>query len=294
MHHLTAAVLCATALSGCGDWNRLPKPDAIVASGRGLAVTATEFTARLEEQPPFVRAGYSTLERKKELLDSMVRFEVLAREAERLGLDRDPEVVQAQRKVMVQKLMQSRLQAGGPVIAEAELTRYYEEHRGEYLQPKRARFQVIELRAAAGSPDREKKHARARLALTRVKAGQPFGAAVAEFSDEATASAGELEWQTLAELSDRYGLLVAEALWALPESEVSEVLETAEALLIARVISLEQAGPRPFEQVRAQLENKLQRDARSRALEVWVTSLRDRAAVSVDEHALDAIQLPVP
>ncbi|MDP1823110.1 MAG: peptidylprolyl isomerase [Archangium sp.] len=291
MPQLTTAVLCALTLTACGDWNRLPKPDAIVASGRGLAVTATEFTARLEEQPPFVRAGYSTLERKKELLDSMVRFEVLAREAERLGLDRDPEVVQAQRKVMVQKLVQSRLQAGDPVITEAELTRYYEDHRGEYQQPKRARLQVIELRAEVGSPDREKKIARARLALAQVKAGQPFGAAVADFSE---APGGELEFQTLAELSARYGLLAAEALFALTQSQVSEVLETPDGLLIARVVSVEQAGPRPLDQVRAQLENKLQRDARSRALEEWVTSLKERAAVSVDEQALEAIQVTAP
>jgi hypothetical protein len=92
------------------------------------------------------------------------------------------------------------------------------------------------VRAAVASPDREKKLARARLSSAQVKAGQPFGDAVAEFSDEARASAGELEFQTRAELSDRYGLLVAEALWALPESEVSEVLETPEALLVARVI----------------------------------------------------------
>ena len=191
MRSITAVVLCAIALSGCGEWNRLPKPDAIVASGRGLVVTASEFTTRLEEQPPFVRAGYSTLERKKELLDSMVRFEVLAREAERLGLDRDPEVVEAQQKVMVQKLVQSRLQTGGPVITEAELTRYYEAHQGEF-------------------------------------------------------------------------------------------------------VSLGGEAPRPLTEVRAQIENKLQRDARARALEAWVTSLRERAEVSVDERALEAVPLPAP
>lgn len=185
MRTLTTAVLCALTLAGCGDWNSLPSTSVVVASGRGgLKVTAEEFTARLEEQPPFVRAGYSSLERKKELLETVVRFEVLAQEAERLGLDRDPEAVRAQHKVMVQKLVQARLQATGPAITEAEISRYYQAHRAEYLEP-----------------------------------------------------------------------------------------------------------PRTLEQVRAQIENKLQREARGRAYEAWVTSLKDRAAVSVDVLALEAIQL---
>ena len=279
MRYLPTAVLCVLTLVGCGEGKGAPKTGAVVASGRGgLEVTAEEFTARLEEQPPFVRASYASLQRKKELLDSVVRFEVLAQEAERLGLDRDPEALRAQRKVMVQKLVQARLQAAGPAISEVELTRYYEAHRAEYLQPKRVRLQVLDFSAG------ERAGERARKALALARAGQPFAA-----------EAAELDFQTREELSGRFGPLGAEALLSLPERAVSEVLETPDGLAIARVLGVQEAKPRALEQVRAQIENRLQRERRTLAFEAWVTSLKDGAAVSVDEQALDAVQLvPVP
>ncbi len=286
-HHLTA-VLCVLTLTGCGDWGRVPKSGAVVASGHGgLSVTTDELIARLAEQPAFVRAGYSTMERKKELLDTAVRFEVLAQEAERLGLDRDPEVISAQRKVMVQKLVQQRMQAASPPITEGELTRYYEAHRAEYQQPKRLRLQALEFDAPAGAPERAQVGARARQAL---QSGQPFEAVAAAFS-EARAAADEPGLQTGEALSERYGPAAAAALLMLSKSEVSEVLETPAGLVIARVLEVQEAGPKPMQLVRAQIENTLQRARRAQAFEAWVASLKDGAAVSIDERALEALQL---
>ena len=277
MRHLTIAVVSLLTLT-CGDGRSLPKGGAVVATGRGgLKITADELSARLEEQPPFVRASYGSLERKKELLDAVVRFEVLAQEAQRQGLDQDPEVLHAMRKVMVQKLVQARQQAAAPALSEVELTRYYEDHRAEYLQLPRVGLQVLVFSSSAGG--------QAARALAQVRAGQPFEAAMTEFSGS------QHELQTREELSGRYGLRAAEALLALDPSQVSEVLETPEGLVIARVTDVQRATARPFEQVRAQIENKLQRERRARGFEAWVTSLREAAALSVDERALEGVEL---
>lgn len=282
MRHLTIAVVSLLTLS-CADGRSLPNGGAVVATGRGgLKITADELRARLEEQPPFVRAGYGALERKKELLDSVVRFEVLAQEAQRQGLDQDPEVIRATRKVMVQKLMQARQQAGVPPLSEAELSRYYEDHRAEYLQLPRVGLQVLVFSQRAGE--------QAARALAQVRAGQPFEAAMDEFKGVAIAR-DEPELQTREELSGRYGPRAAEALLALGQAQVSEVLETPEGLVIARITGVQAATPRPFEQVRAQIENKLQREQRARAFEAWVAALKESAAVSVDERALEGVQL---
>jgi peptidyl-prolyl cis-trans isomerase C len=189
MRTVTIAVVSSVLLLTCEVERSVPRGGAVVATGRGgLTITADELVARLEEQPAFVRAGYSSLEKKKELLTSVVRFEALAEEARRQGLDRDPEVLRAMRKLMVQKLVEARQQAAGTPVTEAEVSRYYAEHRAEF------------------SPG--------------------------------------------------------------PGEE-----------------------PRPLEEVRAQLENKLQRQQRARAFEAWVRSLEEGAAVTVDERALEAVQL---
>src|SRR5512138_3434976 len=88
-------------------------PDAMLAEGVDVRVTAAEFQARLAEQSPLIRQRYGTLERKREFLDQLIRFEVLVGEARRRGLDRDPEVLATLEKLMVQRLVQLSFADGG-------------------------------------------------------------------------------------------------------------------------------------------------------------------------------------
>ena len=93
--------LCALAVA-CGPKKDEKKSGPVVAQGNGVTITADEFKARLDEQSPFIRARYATLERKKEFLDNLIRFEVLAREAEKQGIASDPDVQLTLKKIMVQ------------------------------------------------------------------------------------------------------------------------------------------------------------------------------------------------
>jgi len=70
-----------------------------------VVITVGELQERLNRQSPYIRARYTSLEQKKEFLDSLIRFEVLAKEAERRGFDKDPEVIRTMKQVMIQKLM---------------------------------------------------------------------------------------------------------------------------------------------------------------------------------------------
>jgi len=69
-----------------------------------VVITLGEFQERINRQSPYIRARYTSLEQKKEFLDSLVRFEVLAKEAYKRGLDKDPEVVRTEKHVMPQTL----------------------------------------------------------------------------------------------------------------------------------------------------------------------------------------------
>ena len=80
------------AISGCK-----PTPPAgqqksgpAVAQGEGVVVTVAEFEARLNEQSPFLRQRYQNLDRKKEFLDSLVKFEILANAAQKEGYAERP------------------------------------------------------------------------------------------------------------------------------------------------------------------------------------------------------------
>lgn len=291
-----ATVAVALAVAACSQGPKKTGP--AVATGNGITITADEFKARLEEQSPFIRARYSTLERKKEFLDNLVRFEVLAKEAERLGLDKDPDVQNTLRKVMVQKLVQKNFadQTGAKDLPEAELQKYYDDHKDEFQKPKRVRLAAIVLPAPAGSPDRAKKVAAAKKVLAEVKAAEKtntlaFSAAVTRYSEDAAtkANSGDLNFRSKDELEKAFGKELAEAAFALKQNELSNVVETAQGVYVVKVTGMQEEINRPFDAVKAQIASKLYRERKTKEFDDLVKKLKADANIKVDDAELEKI-----
>src|SRR5205085_5871554 len=121
----------------------------VVAHVGDEVITADEFKHRIDEQSPFLRARYGSLERKKELLEALVRNELLAQEAQREGLDKLPAVRDATKRAMIQELIKKQLdeKMSGADIAEGELKAFYDAHVDDYVKPERARVYHIFLPA---------------------------------------------------------------------------------------------------------------------------------------------------
>src|SRR5437016_13707399 len=107
MNTRLASVLCATlALAAC---HKGEKSGPVVAEVGDEKITAEEVRQRLNETSPFLRARYSTVERKKEFLENRVRNEVLAQEAVRQGYDKSQVVRDQMKRTMIQKLSKIQL-----------------------------------------------------------------------------------------------------------------------------------------------------------------------------------------
>jgi peptidyl-prolyl cis-trans isomerase C len=291
--------LCALAVA-CSP-QKGGKPGKPVARGSGFTITADEFKARLDEQSPFIRARYSTLDRKKEFLDNLIRQEVLAVEAERQGLDKDPEVRATLRKIMVQKLVQRRFQAdpgAPPDVPEADLQKYYDDHRAEYVRPRRVRVHAVVFNAPAGSPERAKDLALAKKALAKVKAEEKknplvFAQVVAEYSEDGASkpAAGDLQFRSHEELEKAYSRQLADAAFQLKPGETSGVVESPTGLYLLKFTGEQPELNRTFEQVRTQIASKLSRERKTKEFDEWLKGLKEKAKVEVDEKALDAVEV---
>lgn len=298
LRRIAPIALAVVALAGCTQDKGPKKSGPAVASGEGIVITAEEFKARLDEQSPFIRARYSTLERKKEFLDNLVRFEVLAKEAEKQGLDKDPDVQLTLRKVMVQKLVQKNFadQAGAKDLPEAELQKYYDEHKDEFQKPKRLRLAAIVFNAPAGTPDRAKKVALAKKALAQVKAAEKtntlaFAAAVTQYSEDAATKpvSGDLNFKSKEELEKAYGPAVAEAAFALKPGELAGPLETAQGVLVLKATGVQEELNRPFDTVKAQIGSKLYREKRTKEFDELVKRLKAEANIKVNDAELEKV-----
>ena len=121
--------------------------DTPIATIDDAVITVGEFQDRINRQSPYIRARYTSLEQKREFLDNLIRFEVLAGEAFKRGLDKDPDVVRTMKQVMIQKLMKSEFEnrIKPEDITDADMKAFYEEHRDEYNKPEEDRVSAIIL-----------------------------------------------------------------------------------------------------------------------------------------------------
>lgn len=110
-------------------------------------ITLGEFAATIDRMDQFERLRYQSVDRRRQLLDEIIKAELLALEAKKRGLDQKPEVKERIRQILREDVMrQVRAETIAPAdIPEAEVREYYEKHREEFRDPERRRVAHIVL-----------------------------------------------------------------------------------------------------------------------------------------------------
>jgi len=298
---LAVVVAAGTTGSACAKWRadkNKPGGEAVAHVG-SKAITAADFRATIAEQPAFSHARYKSLDRKKELLDIMVRQELLLAEARRRKLDQDPEVKATIDRVLVQKLTRvyTDEQARAP---EADLRRYYDEHKAEFVTPTRVRVAHLFLAAPEKDPKRAQAVAEANRLLKEAKAKDAKGEKQAlemlasqRSEDAATkATGGDLGFKTREELAAAWGSELANAALSLKTvNEIGPVVATSKGVHVIRLLSRHDGYETSFEAARSRIEARLSVERRTRSIDELVADLRTKTKVEIDEKALSAVDV---
>ena len=125
----------------------------VLAKVGDRTITVGDYVATLEHMDQFDRLRYQSPERRKELLDEMIEVELLAREAEAKGYDKDPVAAQELRAILRDAVIKdARKGAPGPNdIPEEEARAWYESHKDDYKDPERRRVSAIVLKDEASA-----------------------------------------------------------------------------------------------------------------------------------------------
>jgi peptidyl-prolyl cis-trans isomerase C len=292
------AAFAALALAAC---QKNEKSGPVVAEVGNQTITADEVRQRLNETSPFLRARYSTLERKKEFLENMVRNELLAQEAVRQGYDKSPAVREQMKRAMIQELIKHQLDAklSGSDIPDEELKKYYEAHIDEFVKPERARVFHIFLPAKDA---RERAEARKRGAalLKDIEAREKKGevnafqsVAIKESKDTLSAPmGGDLRFLSKDELAKAYNAELANAAFELKNpGDKTGPLDTPGGVELVKLQVKTVALNRSFEDSKEPIRQRMARERRSRDYDAWVKNLRESTKVAIHEQELDKIQV---
>lgn len=235
-----------------------------LVTGSDVVVTVADYRQALLALP---QAQRRTVEndatRRLELLFELYTEQMLAHEARRRDLDKQPdvqaEIDRSSRKILVDAILkQERTEQAQPDFT-ALAEEYYQTHRKNYFQPERIRVAHIlwsmkcDCEAADGS-----KRAQAETVLKELRTGADFAELARKYSDDKTSAikaGGDLgQWITR-------GVLVKpfeEVAFALPEpGAISDVVKTEYGYHIIKLLAREPEGIQPFEQVKGSIIEKL-------------------------------------
>ncbi|MEO6775374.1 MAG: peptidyl-prolyl cis-trans isomerase [Kofleriaceae bacterium] len=269
--------------------------DAPLAKIDDVTITIGEFEERLNRQSPYIRARYTSLEQKKEFLDSLVKFEILAKEAYKRGLDKDPEVVRTMKQVMIQQLMRDEFDAKvtADSVKDADMQAYYQANLGDYVKPEEVRASAIIMRNKAQA---ERVLLEAKGDAGRTNKG--FRELVAKYtSDEETKlRGGDLRYFDLT--SQDVPAPVIKAAFALVNTgDVSGVIDAGPGqpnggeFYIVKQTGRRKAMTKSYDEAKPQIRNKLFREQRMAAQKDFIDGLRAQAKIQINEQNLAKVRI---
>ncbi len=265
----------------------------VVAKVDDSRITVADVQERINKQSPFVRARYTTPEKKKEFLDSLIRFEVLANEAERRGYDKDPEVVRVMKQQMISKFLQKDFESRLKVedVPDADVEKYYKEHPAEFNQKDEVRVSEIAVKDKAKA---DKVLAELK-ALTKAPpagpADQKFRDLVTKYSEdeEAKARAGDLSF--FDKESTRVPKPIVDAAFNLKDVGDATAVKTEKGWSVIRLTQKRPGFNRPLAEVKRQIQQRLFRDMRTKSMDTFVADLKKKSKIEVNEENLNKVVL---
>jgi peptidyl-prolyl cis-trans isomerase SurA len=208
-------------------------------------------------------------------LESMEKLEAAVTKE---GMNWDDFKNNIRNKLLTQEVI--RREVGSHItIGRDESTKYYEEHKKEFVKPELVALRAIEISTAgktdADLPDLKKK---AEDYLRRIKEGEDFAAMAKRFSDGSTAQqGGYLGTYKRGELSQQ----LEDQVFTMKKNQLTDVIETKQGFLILQVLERYEAGEQPFEKVENEIMDHLYSERMEPALREYLKTLREQSYVVV-------------
>jgi peptidyl-prolyl cis-trans isomerase C len=252
-------------------------------------ITVGDLQDRINKQSGFPRGRYTSIERRKELLDSLIRIEVIAKEAERRGYDQDPEVIRVRKQQMISRFLQRDFESKLRVedVPDADVAKYYSEHPEEFNRPEDVRVSEILVQ---DKPKAERVAALARAADRND--AKAFRDLVTKYSEDEDSKPRGGDLTAFDRAATTVPRPIVDAAFALNAvGDISPPVKTDKGYTILRLTMKRPGLSRPLPEVKRQIQQRLFRDLRTKALDAFIADLRKKYTVTIDEANLAKVSI---
>ena len=303
-----ALVSLSASVGSAQDAAEAARRAQVIARGEGFEITIGKVEDAIAMQSPFVRAKYKDVAAQTELVQSMVRFEMLSAEARRRGYDKDPQAQKSLKQTAVQTMIKSVVDdtITPDSIPAEEVKAYYDGHPNEFHRDglMRASHVLVNSKARAEQIAAQVKKADAK---------QFRDIAQAESLDtETKLRGGDLHYfdtsgipmRLMARFAknlndvpakDRVAPELTKAAFALKEvGDVSKPIKVGENWSVLRLTGTRPAEHKTLAESDTTIRQKLWRDKRREALDGLVDKLRAEIKPEIHEELLKPIKFEAP
>lgn len=310
---LSCAVVLAASSAACSEKGKQQKqaaPQASVATKHGLTreqadeplvvigdttITVGDFADQLADKSPYLRARYASPERRRELLEELVRFELLAKEATRRGLDQSDEVQRTKQQLMVQQMMKAEFEDKVQLsdITDEDIEAYYDAHRDEFHKPAQVRASVVIVKEEAKAKKLLKQ------VLERHEDNELFRQLASSHNERAELRerSGDLQFFSLPserlETDPPVPAPIAEAAFELEKigDVLPRLVKSEQGYAIVKLTGKRKELARTLDQARRPIQHKLWRERREAAVKAFVASLRAKADVQENWELIEQLEV---
>jgi peptidyl-prolyl cis-trans isomerase C len=259
----------------------------VVAKVDDNVITVGDVQERINKQAPFIRSRYTTLEKKKEFLDNLIRFEVMAAEAQKRGYDKDPEVIRVMKQQMISKFLQKDFESKLKVedVPDAEVEKYYSSHPEEFNRKDEVRVGEIVVKDKAKA-DKVATEVRA-LPKGPTTDQKPFRDLVTKYSEDEDTRQRAGDSTFFDKDSVAIPRPVVDAAFKLSEiGDVAGPIKTDKGYHIIKLTQKKPGFARPLAEVKRQIQQRLFRDLRTKSMDAFIADLRKKSKIDIHEDML--------
>jgi len=266
----------------------------VLAKIGDTTITLGEFADRLASQSPYLRARYASPERRREFLDNMVRFELLALEAKKRGHEQQPEVDRVRRQMMVQQMMKEMFDDKGVKLSDIgddEIKAYYDANPAEFHKPEQRRASHILF----------KDKAKADAALKKLQAAPEDMELFRKMAEQQNEDAetkprfGDLRFFSREPVAGESGppKPVRDAAFTLAKTGdlYAQVIASDQGFHVLKLTGERAALDRSLQDARRLIQNRLWRKKREEAIEKFVTELRSKGDIKENLALLSQVKV---
>jgi peptidyl-prolyl cis-trans isomerase C len=281
MRKFLALLTILLVIPGCLNLKK-SDPSAILARFDGETITKDDFLKKVGTLPKALQRV--AMSKKEDLIEDMAAEHFLLKEAERQGLEREPDVKEmlqkAHQKIIIAKLVDKEVDKR-IAISDEDVSQYYEFHKEEFVTP-------LLLNASHILVPTEEEAIAVKATLDT---GVDFEEVAKQRSTDATAQrGGDLGYFQRGQFAPEF----ERAVFELKIGEISGPVRTRFGYHVIRLNDRVEPKIRELASVKKVVEERLLSEKRSKYFREYITRLKGNRKVEFEKNAIQALDEPAP